>query len=69
MTDVKPNAELDVPVGLVEVSVNFTVKAWEAVEAAAANEGNTCTDTINRAVQVYEVLTRIFGPRVGKDEG
>jgi hypothetical protein len=41
---------------LTKVSVNFTARSVIALDAAAANTGESRTDTINRAVQLYAAV-------------
>ena len=46
--------------GLVKVTVLLTPGAWAVCEGRAAVNGDTKTDTINRAIQVYNLVERIF---------
>lgn len=41
------------------ITVNLTPKAVQALEALTENTGDTKTDTINRALQIYEFLDGI----------
>lgn len=45
-------------VPLTKVSVNFVPRAVDALNAAAERNRDTRTDTLNRAIQVYDVVTR-----------
>jgi len=45
---------------LERVTVNLTPRSSRALEDAAERSGNTKTDTINRAVQVYGYLEEII---------
>jgi hypothetical protein len=38
------------------VTVNLTPRAWHALEATVQRTGDTKTETINRALQVYNYL-------------
>lgn len=40
------------------ISVNFTARSIEALEAAAEQCGDSRTDTINRAVQLYATVIK-----------
>jgi hypothetical protein len=42
---------------LVTVTVHLTPQAYEALTKGADREGLTRTDAINRAMQMYEVVT------------
>jgi hypothetical protein len=42
------------------VTVNLTPRSSRALEDAAERSGNTKTDTINRAIQVYGYLEEIL---------
>jgi hypothetical protein len=42
---------------LVKVTVSLTPAAYEALTKGADREGLTRTDAINRAVQMYEIVT------------
>lgn len=44
---------------LYRVTANLTPRATEALEQAAKLTGDTTTDTINRAIQVYAYITEI----------
>lgn len=44
------------PESTVTVSAKLTAKSWAALERAATAAGDTRTDTINRAVQLYDQL-------------
>ncbi|GAA2722927.1 hypothetical protein [Actinocorallia aurantiaca] len=41
------------------ITVNLTPKSVQALEALTGNTGDTKTDTINRALQLYEFLDRV----------
>jgi hypothetical protein len=45
--------------GLQRVTVNLTPRSWQALEMAVKRTGDSQTDTINRAIQVYSYLTDI----------
>jgi hypothetical protein len=45
---------------LARVTVNLTSRSTEALEGAVAITGDSQTDTINRALQVYAYLERIL---------
>jgi hypothetical protein len=47
------------PEGLTRVTVNLTPRAIAALERACRATGDTKTDTINRALQVYAVVQEI----------
>lgn len=42
--------------GLTKLSVNLVPRSVGAMEFGAALAGDTCTDTVNRALQVYAYL-------------
>jgi hypothetical protein len=44
---------------LTKVTVNLTPKSYEALHKAAQLEEMSRTDTINKAIQFYEFITRI----------
>jgi hypothetical protein len=41
------------------ITVNLTPRAWEALEQAVKLTGDSKTDTLNRAIQVYAYLMNI----------
>lgn len=43
---------------LTKVSVNLIPRAYEALCAAADREGESRTDAMNRAIQLYDHITR-----------
>lgn len=43
-----------------EVTVRLVPAAWAVLEGRAVVNGDTKTDTINRAIQVYNLVERIF---------
>jgi hypothetical protein len=45
---------------LERVTVNLTPRAWNALEATVQRTGDTKTDTINRALQVYNYIEEIM---------
>jgi hypothetical protein len=45
--------------GLQRVTVNLTPRSWHALEGAVKRTGDSQTDTINRAIQVYSYLADI----------
>jgi hypothetical protein len=45
--------------GLQRVTVNLTPRSWQALEGAVKRTGDSQTDTINRAIQVYSYLADI----------
>jgi hypothetical protein len=45
---------------LERVTVNLTPRAWNALEEAVQRTGDTKTDTINRALQVYNYIEEIM---------
>jgi hypothetical protein len=45
--------------GLVRVTVNLTPKAFDALKRSCEVTGDTKTDTINRALLVYELIQRL----------
>jgi hypothetical protein len=45
--------------GLVRVTVNLTPKAYEALQRSCEATRDTKTDTINRALLVYELVQRL----------
>ena len=45
---------------LERVTVNLTPRAWHALEATVQRTGDTKTDTINRALQVYNYIEEIM---------
>lgn len=45
--------------GLVKLTVNLTPKAFSAMEEAAARDGNSKTDVVNRALQLYNLVGRL----------
>ncbi|MDQ3762358.1 MAG: hypothetical protein M3460_11950 [Actinomycetota bacterium] len=45
---------------LERVTVNLTPRAWNALEATVQRTGDSKTDTINRALQVYNYLDEIM---------
>jgi hypothetical protein len=45
--------------GLQRVTVNLTPRSWQALEMAVKRTGDSQTDTINRALQVYSYLADI----------
>lgn len=45
--------------GYVQVIVNLTRRAYRALEGAQRTTGDTKTDTINRALVVYELVQRL----------
>jgi hypothetical protein len=45
--------------GLVRVTVNLTPKAYDALQRSCEMSRDTKTDTINRALQVYELIQRL----------
>jgi hypothetical protein len=45
--------------GLQRVTVNLTPRSWHALDLAVKQTGDSQTDTINRAVQVYSYLANI----------
>ncbi len=47
------NAPADEPLKGVKLTVMLTDDNWRAAEAAAAHEGDTVTDSINRALAFY----------------
>ena len=44
---------------LQRVTVNLTPRSWQALEMAVKQTGDSQTDTINRAIQVYSYLANI----------
>lgn len=42
------------------VTVNLTPRAWHALEATVQRTGDTKTETINRALQVYNYLDELM---------
>jgi len=55
--------EADEPAGgtaLVRVTVNLTRKSIQALEQLADSTGQSKTDTINRALQVYALVNEIM---------
>jgi hypothetical protein len=42
------------------VTVNLTARAWHALEAAVQRTGDTKTETINRALQIYNYLDELM---------
>jgi len=44
---------------LQRVTVNLTPRSWQALEAAIKRTGDSQTDAINRAIQVYSYLADI----------
>ena len=46
---------------LQRVTVNLTRRSWQALEQAVEQTGDSQTDTINRALQVYSYLVGITG--------
>ena len=46
------------PAGLVKVTVNLVPAAYAALVEAAKAAGDTRTDTVNRALLLYEVISR-----------
>ncbi|WP_326560035.1 hypothetical protein [Micromonospora sp. NBC_01796] len=46
--------------GLVKVTVNLTPRAVEALDAATARTRDTKTDTINRALPVYNLVLELL---------
>lgn len=46
--------------GLVRVTVNLTPRAVDALEAACARTRDTKTDSINRALVVYNVILELI---------
>ena len=42
------------------VTVNLSPRAWHALEATVQRTGDTKTETINRALQVYNYLDEIM---------
>ena len=42
------------------ITVNLTPKAVQALETLTTNTGDTKTDTINRALQIYEFLDGVI---------
>jgi hypothetical protein len=53
-----PGADV-APRGLTKVTVNLTPKAFDALQEAALKTGDTKTDTINRALQVYKHILEL----------
>lgn len=49
--------------GLERITVNLTQRSWSALEAAVEITGDTKTDTINRAVQIYAYLEQVIRQR------
>jgi hypothetical protein len=47
------------PGPITKISANFTDRAVEALKAAAEQEGDTQTDTLNRAVQAYARIIQL----------
>jgi hypothetical protein len=45
---------------LERVTVNLTPRAWNALEATVQRTGDTKTDTINRALQIYNYIEEIM---------
>jgi hypothetical protein len=43
----------------VRVTVNLTSRVYDALEEACAKTGDTKTDTINRAILVYQLIHRL----------
>ena len=56
MTDTSPAFA---PEDLTRLTVNLTPRAAAAMDAAAERLGDTKTDTVNRALIIYESLTRL----------
>jgi hypothetical protein len=54
MTDIEPPSG-----GLTAVTVNLTERAMTALNETADRLGDTRTDTINRAIQLYAVTTAL----------
>jgi hypothetical protein len=46
--------------GTRRVTVNLTARSSAALEVAAAVSGDTRTDTINRALQIYAFLVQVI---------
>ena len=44
---------------LQRVTVNLTPRSWQALEMAVKQTGDSQTDTINRALQIYSYLANI----------
>ena len=44
-----------------KVTVNLTKKSFAALDAAAARSGDSKTDTVNRALQMYAYLEQVTG--------
>lgn len=64
--------ETETPGALTEVRVNLTERAMTALLETADRLGDTKTDTLNRAVQLYAVLTALKpgqGARFGNADG
>jgi hypothetical protein len=45
---------------LERVTVNLTPRAWHALEATVHRTGDTKTETINRALQIYNYLDELM---------
>jgi hypothetical protein len=58
VTEVKPPRSAQRS-GLQRVTVNLTPRSWHALDLAVKQTGDSQTDTINRAVQVYSYLANI----------
>jgi hypothetical protein len=45
--------------GLVRVTVNLTQRSWQALHQAVKLTGDSKTDTINRAIQMYAYVENV----------
>jgi hypothetical protein len=55
-----PGRRTDSGGSLHRITVNLTPRAWEALGRAVKLTGDSKTDTLNRAVQVYAYLMNII---------